>query len=620
VAEIVVPWETTGPVVPVVPPQSESDEPEIIVPWIDDTITSAQETYDEYNWLERQIAKTGIDPEGAASLGRRIVAETVPAVEGAAVGARLGAPGGPVGRATGAALGGAVGALTGKRIDEIFGNVRPDEQNLISDIITAAGGAIAAPGKAISPNTAREIAKILERRGIKARPTPGMVTDRQLIQAIEQKLTEIPFSGGSIESAVRQVYDDFARAIEHLSDDATLLFAAPSAAGEAIAQGTTRTVIRGPRGRTVRVGTGAQSKLDAFRARGTELYGIAKTLMKGANPSVTPNETLAFIAKEGGFDNAKLQAVLGDEFLERLGGATAGPQTWKDMNLMLQSIGRKTKFGSDQDIGTMKQLWKAIHNDMDETAKTLGPNVRKSWEKARHYWSRAIIGKEEELGKIAKHANPQRLFDALMGKGNLTAVTTAKKAVDANTWKSVQELVIRRMGEVPGMEGQFNLSQFLTSWKRISHDSNATKALFGNKLGDMKELVSIARRLNNPSTFANTSKTAAGNVMLGFLTGGGTMGVGVMAGIPEALGVMATTAALPAAVARIWTSRVLMKWLLRGKDIPTSSYAKTAAWAKAFLKMSAAEGINETDALGIYDFIMAPYISPQADVPSVPTQ
>ena len=618
-AELIVPWEQDTPVTPV-PSVTESDSDELYVPWEERTGESAQQTYDEYNWLERKIADFGFPPEGAASLGRRIVAETVPAVEGAAVGARLGAPAGPVGRATGAALGGAVGALTGKRIDEIFGNVRPDEQNLISDIITAAGGSIAAPGKAISPNTAREIAKILERRGIKARPTPGMVTDRQLIQAIEQKLTEIPFSGGSIESAVRQVYDDFARAIDHLSDDATLLFAAPSAAGEAISQGTTRTVIRGPRGRTVRVGTGAQSKLDAFRARGTELYGIAKTFMKGDNPSVTPNETLAFIAKEGGFDNAKLQAVLGDEFLERLGGATAGPQTWKDMNLMLQSIGRKTKFGSDQDIGTMKQLWKAIHNDMDETAKLLGPNERKAWAKARHYWSRAIIGKEEELGKIAKHANPQRLFDALMGKGNLTAVTTAKKAVDANTWKSVQELVIRRMGEVPGAEGQFNLSQFLTSWKRISHDSNATKALFGNKLGDMQELVSIARRLNNPSQFANTSKTGAGNLMMNLLTGGAGISGFTAGGVPGAIGAMTATMAIPAAAARIWTSPILMKWLLRGKDIPTSSYAKTAAWGKAFLKMSAAEGINETDALGIYDFIMAPYTSPEADVPSVPTQ
>ena len=63
-----------------------------------------------------------------------------------------------------------------------------------------------------------------------------------------------------------------------------------------------------------------------------------------------------------------------------------------------------------------------------------------------------------------------------------------------------------------------------------------------------------------------------------------------------------------------------MKWLLRGKDIPTSSYAQTAAWGKAFLKMAAAEGINETDGLGIYDLIMAPYTSPGSDIPSVPNQ
>ena len=570
------------------------------MPWEQRVAGQAQKTFDEYNPVEQWIAEKGVDPDNLASMGRRIAAETAPAVMGAAAGARMAGPH-PVARMVGGGLGGMWGALTGKRLDELFGNVRPDEQDLISDIITAAGGAASISSKAINPRTAREVAKVLERRGI-MKPTPGMVSDSKIVQVIEQKLREIPFSGGTIDEAVKKIRQNFAAAVEHMSDDVTLRFASPSDAGKAIARG-------------------AQSKIDAFRARADELYRISNLLVREANPSVNTTNTLAFIEDfAGGYDNPKLVELLGDDLLKGLQESLgSGAQTWNDMQKLLRRIGDKTKFGSGEDIGTMKRLWGAIHEDMDAAIAGKDKVAEKAWLKAKNYWKRAIIGREEELAKIANDANPERLFNALMGKANLTSVMKARKAVDAHTWKSVQELVMRRMGEAPDT-GEFSARQFLTNWKRMNFDSNAAKTLFKDKLPHMKELASIARRLEAPGLQANVSKTGAGNLKNAFLIGV-PAAIGGASGDLSSIVTGATVGALsPAVIARIWTSPVLLKWMTRGKDIPISSYKSTSAWGKAFLKLAVAEGINESDALDVFDLIMAPHTEEGSDIPSVPTQ
>ena len=237
--QFVAPWETGGAAQQELPPTDDTititEQPapapeRVLAPWETETGTHAQEVYDDYNWLEKKTADLGIDPDWAGNLVRRIGAETAGMVGGAAAGSQL-VPGHPLARV----LGGAAGAALSSKLDQALGNTLEGDDRLINSIITAAGGSLTGPAK-INPSDARKIAKILERRGIR-KTTPGIVSDSKLVQQIEQSLREIPFSGTNIDDAVRKIYDDFAAAVDHMSDDATLLFAAPSEAGEAIAKG-----------------------------------------------------------------------------------------------------------------------------------------------------------------------------------------------------------------------------------------------------------------------------------------------------------------------------------------------------------------------------------------------
>ena len=613
------PWETGVATQPELPPTDDTititqqptttpvdqqvvvQQERAIAPWETETGTHAQEVYDDYNWLEKKTADLGIDPGWAAGLIRRIGVETAGMVSGAAAGSQI-VPSNPAARI----LGGAAGAVIGSELDQALGNTLEGDDRLINSIITASGGSLVGPAK-ISPRDARQIAKILERRGIRT-TTPGIVSDSKLVQQIEQSLREIPFSGSNIDDAVRKIYDDFAAAVDHMSDDATLLFAAPSEAGEAIAKG-------------------AASKIEAMGNRSDELYDISKRLIGEQDVKVDPSRVIDFVNKvDGGWDNPIFAEFLGSELVENVGkGMATGPQTWKDMTKLLSKLGRLMKSHSGDELGDIKGLWKSLHNDMDAAIETLPAEAtvaRKAWYQARNYFKKAIVGRTEELRKIEQHANPAALFNALTGKGNYTSVWKAKTALGHHApWASVQELVIRNMGQVIGAEGrsQFSTRQFLTNWKKINFDSRAAQALFGKKLPELKELARIAERLEGPSLRANVSKTGITNLMNLLLVGGGAavgFGGDISAVATGALGGLIA----PRALSKLWTSPVMMKWMLRGKDVAIDSHKAMSAWGKAFLKMSAAEGINETDALGIYNLIMAPFTEEGSDIPSVPTQ
>ena len=614
--ELIVPWNQRKEIVPQptvnqpIPTTTDqitttaqpttTDQAEIYTPW---TVRQTQQSVsdrDQYSPAERFSAKWLGDPDELSSLGRRIATEVVPGVEGAVLGAQYGSTTGvPAGRFIGGALGGAFGSLTGKRLDEIFGNVRPDEQTLISDIITAAGGAWSAPG-AMTTTQTQAVLKYLRKAGIK-KPTPGVVSDRQIIQTIEQKLKELPFSGGRMDVAVQQMYDDLGRAVDHLADESTIVFRSPSEAGEAISKS-------------------AQSRLDAYHWRGGVLYDIVKKLVGDQNPSVNPGRLNKVIEDLGvaGYDNTKLGQIFGDDVLKALGGALegGGSQSWRDMEKVLRRVGDKMRYNSGEDLGVMKQLYGAIANDMDVAVRGMGKHEQKAWHAARDFWKRMVVEQEEQLGKIATHADPQKLFEALT-RGNLSKVARAKNAVGGENWTAVQDLVIRRMGEVPGKEGVFNTRQFLSQWKTIKKDSNAASTLFGDRLSDIETLAGVARRLQAPGLQANTSRTGAGNVIFGLLTGTTAVAGYASGDLTGAAIGMALPVIAPYVVSRVWTSPTLLKWMVRGTNIPINSFKQTSAWAKAFLKLAAAEGINEYESLQMHDLIMSPF---QSDLPRVPTQ
>jgi len=568
---------------------------------------------DQMNFVDRTISGLGGDPAEIKSLGRRILSEEAGMIPGAVAGGRYGQALGPWGRVTGMALGGAAGALTGKKLDELFGNPRPDEQGLMDDFITAAGGTLAAKLPPVRKSEVRLIDNIFE--GKKISRTPGMVSDSTIVQAMEQRLKELPGSAGQLDTALEKTYSQFENAINHLLDDSTLRIEGAFDIGKTIAKG-------------------AQSKIDAFKTRADALYKATKVI-RGDSP-VQPTELGEFVSKYSGrFDNPAFGELKDNLEMQKLLKALIDEdgnlvtQSWRDMDEVREIMGGMMQFGSGKDVGLMKKAYKSLLNDMDVAADQFGGPGKRAWKKARDYTRKTTFSRSEQLAKIAA-AEPESLWRSLVaGKGSFTKIAKAKRAVDRDTWKNIVAEVIRYAGRDVDANSMhfFNPQKFLTAWSRISEDTKAAKVMFGDMYSDLKDLASIARRMKAPQRFGNSSGTGRANFLNNlFLVGAG--GVGGVSGavFSPIAGVTAAASTLlaPATLGKIWTSPKLIKWMKRGSDLQMNSPKVRTAYARAGAALMAAEGIDDEQISTIAEYIMgaSPNMQsgPYDDVPTVPNQ
>jgi len=565
---------------------------------------------DQMNIVDRTISKWGGDPDEIKSFARRIAAEEAGMIPGAVLGGQYGAGLGPWGRLGGMALGGAAGALTGKRLDEMLGNPRPDETGLVNDFITAAGGTLAAKVPKIKSSQAALVDNIFE--GKKIPRTPGMISDNTIVQAMEQRLRELPGSSGQLDRTLGETYSQFENAINHLLDDSTLVFEGAQDVGGAISKG-------------------AQKKIDAFAAREDALFKATR-IIRGDTP-VDPTQLGEFVQRYAGrFDNPAFGALKDNQEMQKLLRALVDQdgnivtQTWRDMDDVRQTLGEMMQFGSGKDVGLMKQAWKALMEDMNAAAAQMeGPGAR-AWAKARDYSKRTRFAMAEKLAKIAE-AEPDKLWGTLFTqKGSVTKIAKAKRAVDRDTWKAITEEVIRVGGR--DAAGNFNPQLFLKDWDRIvKNDSRAAKIMFGDMYNDLRDLSLIARRMKKMDRFGNPSGTGRARFM-DMLFGAGAAGAGGLGWYAmNPIAGAATTASVllaPATLAKIWTSPKLIKWMKRGAELQMNSPKVRTAYARAGAALMADEAIDEEQIAAIAEHIMGASPNMQAgpydDIPTVPTQ
>ena len=554
---------------------------------------------DQMNIIDRTLSRVG-DPDEIKSFTRRIAAEEAGMIPGAIRGGQYGAALGPWGRLTGMALGGAAGALTGKRLDEMFGNPRPDETGLVNDFITASGGTLAAKVPKIKSSQAALVDNIFE--GRKIARTPGMISDNTIVQAMEQRLKELPGSAGQLDRALETTYGQFENAINHLLDDSTMILEGAQDVGGAISKG-------------------AQSKIDAFAAREDALFKATR-IIRGDTP-VNPTQLGEFVQRYAGrFDNPAFGELKDNKEIQKLLRALVD----QDGNVVTQTLGGMMQFGSGKDVGLMKQAYKELMEDMDVAASRMEGTGGKAWRKARDYSKKTRFARAEKLSKIAA-AEPDRLWSSLVeGKGSVTKIAKAKRAVDRDTWKAIAAEVIRNGAK--DADGNFNPQKFLSSWDRIAkNDSRAAKIMFGDMYDDLKSLSLIARRMKKVDRFGNPSGTGRANFMNMLFGAGATAGGGLGWYAMNPIAGAATTASIllaPTTLAKIWTSPKLLKWMKRGSELQMNSPKVRTAYARAGAALMADEAIDEEQIAAIAEHIMGASPNMQAgpydDVPTIPTQ
>ena len=620
-------WMATRNTAPVVPPptaQGVYNEPEWMLTSSQDEV-APQEQFTggfsdrlsrawESRWRDASDADKWMSDHPTASSiyrhGRRIAAEVVPSVVGAQRGFQYGRSLGPGGAIAGTVLGGAAGALGGLHADVATGNQLGDDLSLYNQLLTAAGGAINAP-KVGPRGIGSAIGQKFQEHGIS--PTLGAQSQSKLTQFIEGKLRELPWVGGNTQKAVAQMYDDFGKEINRLTDD-TLIDAGSSA------------------------GTAVRNKAELlnrkYKQRADELYAV---LNKAIDPTshVGADELLEFFLKHerSGASRKYMDDLVSDGlalFRETTEGIPEGRLNWQNLDDIRRSANvRREAFGTDKDRGLAKKIAELAKKEqdriMDELAKRGHGHEAKAWKNANRYARRYSDWKDEALAFV-NQGEVEKIWNALTVNPNLTKITKIKSAVGgggSEIWHEIQSRVIRDMGR-PAQQlaedaietasiGNFDPRVFLRNYNKVAKDSGAAKAFFGDLAPDMAVMAQLAEGMANPTKFLNRSKTAP--ILL--LTGLGGSAGAFASGSPQ-VGVSLLAPHIAAFVSDVvMTNPKFIRLMAAGSKLPAQDIGKRKAWARAFMNLAIAEGYK-SEGEAVNDYLSGSFSTTGERIPDIP--
>jgi len=584
-------------------------------------------------------AQFPIEPEATiGQMFRRGVAEATGAAGAAySLGPQFGIP-----ARVGAGITGALGA---KFLDEeVGGNVLPGEGPGpdMGDVYAGAGGAIVSPAKtavglgtraALVRKPTEQVAKLFRQHGIDL--TPGSVSDGWLAGFLEQKLKELPISGGITNARVDDMYRALGQAVDHLGDDATIRFGAS-------AQQAGR-----------RVAANADESAAAFGERSKALHRIASTLMPAGTEVPLSNMGRYLQEYAGKFPDGweQMREVFGDSLMQKIVKAVEDRSVapWEVIDQIRNQVGKKTVghvATEAGDPGIAKGLYKAILDDMGAVASGTGKEVDQAWRTASRYHRKHIDYVNDHLRRLAQSDDPEKIFLAIQ-RGNVDELERMRKGMDPDTWMGVRDALIQKLGagtpasrlvgdDVAGVAESFDPAQFVKNYNKLSKNSpEAVKVLFGRYTknvkdydelgrvitsktsvapditGQVRDLAKIAERLKRPTKYTNWSGTA---VALASIGSAGYM----FAGGQGSLAATAVGAAALVGTARLWTNKSFLNWLLAGEKLSPRTKAFTD-WVAAMPIMTGATILSAHDVDVVDRMRDALSEVNTGDMPSVPT-
>tara|TARA_Y100000593_G_scaffold27607_1_gene55253 strand:+ start:93 stop:1997 length:1905 start_codon:yes stop_codon:yes gene_type:complete len=544
---------------------------------------------------------------------------------------------------------GGLGALAGKNIDELLGNtVGEDKPGFdIEDVYAGAGGALVNPvgqlsktavQKTLTRQNTREVADLFRKYGI--RFTPGSVSDNSLIQGLEARLKEMSFSRGVSNKAVKEMWDDFGKAINYLGDDSTLRFG--ESAYEAGSQ----------------IARSAANEMDAFYTRSGQLHNLV-TDMLPSDTRVPMTATKNFLENYAGKypdEFASFKNVFSDPLMQKIDKIMNSHEAvpWRVIDEVRRAVGRRT-VGSLTDAGDprlARALYRQLSEDMTTVAQSIDPVIAKAWNNAKRYHRRYVDYVDNHLAKVTQQ-DPEKVFSALQ-RGNLTDIIKMKTGMEPETWTAVRSLVLQKLGQpTPGTReivgDAFDPNIFFKNYNKLRKNSpEVLQQLFGKYTRNVKsrdqfgrliettdpvlrsidpglskavrtittsspdiskqleELARIAEKLKQPGKQANLSGTSQALAMMAIGEQAFTGGIGpITVGIPAGL---YTTA-------KLWNSKKFLDWLIAGKNTKRGT-KRFDNWIAAIPTLTASSLASEHDDKALEQ--LKEYLSRVADIPSVP--
>lgn len=261
----------------------------------------------------------------------------------------------------------------------------------------------------------------------------------------------------------------------------------------------------------------------------------------------------------------------------------------------------------DRPTREYKALYAALSRDLEEAARSQGPDAVAAARRANDF-TRAAAERLEQIQRVVdKNGGPEKIYNAVMSgtQDGGTTLRAVMQSLPKEGQRAVTAAIIKRMGlATPGQQGAagdtFSSQTFLTNWNRLSPE--AKRAAFDRHgprfAADMDKIARVAANLREGSkVFANPSGTANRAAAIGYYgslaasTGAAAMGAG---GAPLAALVLGGLSANVAA--RAMTNPRVVSWLARATEMPISSLPQQVMLLKSQAQASGDEDLAEVAA------------------------
>lgn len=447
-------------------------------------------------------------------------------------------------------------------------------------------------------------------------PSAATATENALVDVAETVVSRIP--GGrapmarAVESTTEKVSGFLQESARKLSDG----FAPdPHLVGGSVAKGLKEFVGR-------------------FRHRADQAYGVVDRFMDAESAVGVRNTVGELNRLTTAIKGAEATSeVLRQPFIARLREAVLtdaadGTIPFQALQQLRSEVGRKLNdisLVSDVPRGQLKQVYKAITEDIKAAADAAGPQALAAFEKANRFYRVRANRIDAFLDPLAKKDAVEKIFLAIESgaKQGPTQVREVIKGLNVEQRKVLAGGFIRRLGKAnssqQNAEGTaFSFETFLTNWDKL--DDTAKTLIFKATPGmraNLDGIVRTAGRIRRSSQAFKNPPGTAGALVGQAMTLGAV--AGAVTGSPLFLSGLAVASGGSNLVARLMTEPRFVRWLAQ------SSRVKPAGIAAHIGRLSGiAAGSDDetreaiTEYLGVIGQSVQPTETPQPPQPTGP--
>lgn len=403
-------------------------------------------------------------------------------------------------------------------------------------------------------------------------PSVGQATEGRMARATESLLSRAPGGAGPMAAAAETQGQQMGSKIEQLANQL-----APQASGEQAG----RAIIRGV--------SGEGGFVEQFKAKSTDNYNALDKFVPKDAPFVLPKTQAALTELTSNiqgaentsnfFINSKISAIKSalDSDLQA-GNNTLPYEAVKKIRSIVGEQLADAPFNGDVPRSQWKKLYAALSSDLEENAKSAGPQAEAALARANNYHAAGMKRLDAISSVIDKAGGPEKVFQAATSgaKEGATTLRAVMQSLPEDAQKTLSASVLRRIGRAtPGRQNdlgeRFSTETFLTNWNSMSPQA---KAVLFDRYGagfrqDMDSIAKVASNLREGSAvFKNPSGTSSAVAQTGAI---GALLYALAKGDVKTAGAIAGGMGAANLSARVLTNPSAVKWLAKTTKAPTSA-------------------------------------------------